>query len=147
MYARNVTEAQLTQAAAITGLNIEVRQDSNRNRLTFNLKLNPNLPERFRSLKPNPLNDKWRRGSTPCYHGVWWFLNYLFEIEPNASVESNWYGRVVYTKDDWLDLAEEIGNMRLGLPGNIYYPYMVRDKCNCEREKLPPAKIVKESHI
>lgn len=156
MYAYNVTERDLNRAAETAGVRVtKCEHDASRDRLIFRLGRNLNTPERFRSLSPQfVIHDtpesvlqtthhthhggtKWRRTANLCYHGVWWFLLYLYEQAPEAVIETNWYGHIKYTKDTWMEVAAELGKRPLGPVGNIYHHLSVKDKCNCERVKIP----------
>ncbi len=153
MYAKGTTLETLQAVANELDMELnETDSDNGRNRIKFTIRLKPgNL--RFAKMSPNPDGDisfstmtveqwKWRRaGRSVCFHGHYAFFHRLFELSPNASVESSWYGKIVHTKETLRENAQKMGQTPLGNPGNIYHVFQVRETCKCLEDDPNPLEI------
>lgn len=137
MYAKGCNVYDLAEAAARAGVKVDY-EDLN-NRIRFTLKLAED--KKFQKLRPSATMssvkymqvDEWkmRKTGNVCFHGHYRFLYELFNINPNAVVDSSLYGKVRYTADDFEEKAREYGMQPLGPHGNIYHVWQLRETCDC----------------
>ena len=142
MYAKNIPLADLQLAARDFGFDINT--DQRDDRIMFTLKLKKGSQNRMK-LSPNPTEYttwfttgkvaewKWRKTGSVCFHGHYEFMQEVLDRNPAGIIESNWYGRIRYTAENFVDRANELGDMQMGREGNIYRGIQVRQCCNCER--------------
>ena len=148
MYAYNVPEHVLGQIAQELGFELDSDTQNDRKRVRFTLKLKEG--DKYRKLSPNmfpgesllvyfgdaaPPKWKWRRTSSVCFHGHYAFFERLFERTPAAIVTTSRYGPIRYEGPNWHEVADALGNQRMGRGGNIYHSLEIRDCCNCEEVK------------
>jgi hypothetical protein len=144
MYAYGVSFNQLSEIAAEIGVGIQ--GDTDGNRVRFTLKPSADQPLKFRKFNPNPEMVEWtengayghgwtwRKANAVCFHGHWDFIEAVLESYPEAEISSSRYGKVRYNAENFIQLATEYGNQRMGKPGNIYHGFQIRDCCRCEHE-------------
>lgn len=147
MYAKNIPLDEFRLVADIVGLDVEFERKSN-NIIRFTLKLGEDK-DLYRKLSPNPgdiswtsdykvavgRNWKWRKGNGVCFHGHWQFIKKILDRNPEGIIDSYRLGEISYTVATFEEKARELGDSRMGAPGNIYHEFHIRDLCNCEGVK------------
>lgn len=142
MYARNTDLDTLATVANELDMDLlETRNEGNR--IKFTIRLKPGV-SKFQKMNLRPSDIEWiagepiipqwkmkKAGRAVCFHGHYAFFHRLFELSPDASVESSWYGKIIHTKETLMENAQKLGMTPLGPPGNIYHGFQVRETCYC----------------
>lgn len=126
MYARNCTREQLITAA--NNVNVLIDPEIHGKNWRFRIAM-PKGHDEYRKLS-RQIDGHTRRTSSVCLHGHYVFFKELFEIAPDAIVESSWYGKIKHTKET---LDDNYQNMRW-ITIRQWDGLIADDECNCTEE-------------
>jgi len=138
MYAYGISKETIERATFRLGVTVNLEEQPERGRIKFTVK-NFQSSNTFRSFNPQPEFGgsthfwKERRTASVCFHGHYALFKKMFELEgnPEAKIESSWYGKTVYTPETLRERAQEFGMRRKGPEGNIYHVWQLRELCYC----------------
>lgn len=129
MYAKGITVEQLKAIGEDLGIGVNAEQSGNR--VKFTLRWLPRADETdctYRHKSINWQHERWTR--SVCFHGHWDFIFECFLAEPDCTIESSWYGRIVYTSETFERKAKELAHKQIGAPIMGGFPSMI-ESCDC----------------
>lgn len=135
MYAKNCTKTDLENAAGLRW-RISKIEDRGSKGLMFTLRhFNASNAKEFQGMNrtPNIDGSPGRRTSSLCIHAHYEFFVRLFDINPNAEIHSNWYGKIIHTRTTLHDNYEKMRYKTIRMYDNL----LLDDCCNCPEEVKP----------
>jgi len=127
MYAKGFSKETIERAAFRLGMDADIEEQPGRIKFTVR---NLHSSSTYHSVSPEGRNLR----SVVCYHGHYALFKKMFELQgnPDATIESSRYGKIIYTPDTLREKAQEFGMRRLNDdPVSIYWDWQRRDLCHC----------------
>lgn len=137
MYAKNCTIADLENAAGLRWkLNRCEYTSTKQNRIIFTLRhFDSSNSKEFEGMKRTPHwnGSPGRRTNSLCIHAHYRFFERLFDIAPDAIIESSWHGKIVHTRSTLHENYEYMRYRTVRMIDGL----LADDCCNCPEEVKP----------